>query len=373
MASQSLLVGFVASALLLTGVHNVIAQTPDKIDRRKYEEVVARAFQYLETKGQTDEGAFSAPSGPAITAVVVTAMLKHGRTVDDPAVAKGLKYLEGFIRPDGGIYQSGSLYRNYETCLTMLCFADANDDQRYDRVINKADAFIKGIQWDENEGIESSNFSYGGAGYGSSNRPDLSNTSFLVEALLAAGNDAESDAIQRALTFISRSQNLESPMNTTPFGAKINDGGFFYTPAAGGQSKSGETPNGGLRSYGSMTYAGLKSMIYAGVEADDPRVKAAVGWIQKNYDLTSNPGMGAAGLYYYYHTFGKALDAMEQEEFKDAQGNSHHWRVELFEELAGKQLPDGSWLNEANPRWLEGDANLVTGYALLALAFCQPE
>ena len=25
-----------------------------------------------------------------------------------------------------------------------------------------------------------------------------------------------------------------------------------------------------------MTYAGLKSMIYAGVKADDPRVKAAV-------------------------------------------------------------------------------------------------
>ena len=58
-----------------------------------------------------------------------------------------------------------------------------------------------------------------------------------------------------------------------------------------------------------MTYAGLKSMIYAGVGADDPRVKAALKWIQQHYDLSSNPGMGQAGLYYYYHTFAKALDA----------------------------------------------------------------
>ena len=73
---------------------------------------------------------------------------------------------------------------------------------------------------------------------------------------------------------------------------------------------AGKTPDGGLRSYGSMTYAGLKSMIYAGVGPDDPRVKAAFKWAQKHYDLKTNPGMGTAGLYYYYHTFAKALDAM---------------------------------------------------------------
>ena len=42
-----------------------------------------------------------------------------------------------------------------------------------------------------------------------------------------------------------------------------------------------------------MTYAGLKSMIYAGVKHDDPRVKAAYEWIQKHYTLDENPGMGA--------------------------------------------------------------------------------
>jgi squalene-hopene/tetraprenyl-beta-curcumene cyclase len=120
-----------------------------------------------------------------------------------------------------------------------------------------------------------------------------------------------------------------------------------------------------------MTYAGLKSMIYAGVGPDDPRVKAAIAWIKKYYGLAENPGMGAAGLYYYYHTFAKALDAVGKDALQDEQGVSHPWRRELLGELAKRQKPDGSWVNDAN-RWMEGDKSLVTGYALLALSYCRP-
>ena len=67
-------------------------------------------------------------------------------------------------------------------------------------------------------------------------------------------------------------------------------------------------------------------MIFAGVSPDDPRVKAAYKWIQQNYDLDSNPGMGTAGLYYYYHLFAKSLDAIGADEIKDAAGKSHDWR-----------------------------------------------
>ncbi len=178
----------------------------------------------------------------------------------------------------------------------------------------------------QDEGKDLSDPAYGGGGYGKHKRPDLSNTSFLIDALRAAGNDANSEAIQRALIFVSRCQNLESEHNTTPFSAKNPDGGFYYTAAAGGSSQAGETAEGGLRSYASMTYAGLKSMIYAGVGPDDPRVKAAVDWIRKNYDLKTNPGMGDSGLYYYYHVFAKALDAMGRDEFTDAAGRKHNWR-----------------------------------------------
>jgi squalene-hopene/tetraprenyl-beta-curcumene cyclase len=119
-----------------------------------------------------------------------------------------------------------------------------------------------------------------------------------------------------------------------------------------------------------MTYAGLKSMIYAGVGPEDERVKAAYKWIQQNFSLTENPGMGTAGLYYYYHTFAKALDAVGDDQISAADGRLHDWRSELADTLAANQRPDGSWVNENN-RWFEGDPNLVTGYALLALSYCR--
>ncbi len=90
-----------------------------------------------------------------------------------------------------------------------------------------------------------------------------------------------------------------------------------------------------------------------------------------HYDLTSNPGMGSAGLYYYYQTAAKALDAAGIKELTDAAGKKHDWRRELVAELVERQRPDGSWVNR-DPRWMEGDPELVTGYALLTLSYCKP-
>lgn len=356
----------------LLGSTTFAAEPAAEADASKaYEQMVSKAVNYLLTSGQADDGSFNAAAGPGVTALVTTAILQHGRSPDDPAVARSLKYLEKFIQPNGGIHAPETFYKNYETCLSILCFSAANKDGRYDKVLKKAEAFVKDLQWDESEGKDPSDFAYGGAGYGRSKRPDLSNTQFFIDALKATGNDENSEAIKRALIFVSRTQNLETEHNTTPFAAKNPDGGFYYSPAAGGSSQAGSTPDGALRSYASMTYAGLKSMIYAGVGPDDPRVKAAVAWLQKNYDLQSNPGMGTAGLYYYYHTFAKALSAMGKDEFVDAAGTKHNWRAELRAELAKRQQPNGAWINE-NDRWLEGDPAIVTGYALLALTYCKP-
>jgi squalene-hopene/tetraprenyl-beta-curcumene cyclase len=338
-------------------------------DAKSYEEMVAKGITFLE-KNQARDGSYSAQAGPGITALITTALLRHGRSPDDPVVAKSLKYLESFVQDDGGIYKPDSRLKNYETCLAVVCFKEANANGRYDKILKQADKYIKGEQWDEDKGKTKADFDYGGAGYGGKSRPDLSNTQFFMEALQATGNDADSEAIQKALVFVSRCQNLESEHNTAPPAAKVEDGGFYYTVSSGGASPAGKTDEGGLRSYGSMTYAGLKSMIFAGVKPDDPRVKAAVKWVQKNYDLKQNPGMGDAGLYYYYHTFAKALDAIGQDEFTDADGTKHNWRKELIAELASRQRPNGSWVNE-NQKWLEGDANMVTGFALLTLSYCK--
>ncbi len=118
-----------------------------------------------------------------------------------------------------------------------------------------------------------------------------------------------------------------------------------------------------------MTYAGLKSMIHAGLKPDDPRVAAATTWIRKFYTLDENPGMAQSGLFYYYHTFAKALSVMGTDEIEDADGVKHDWRKELAAHLFERQKENGSWLNPAE-RWYEGDPNLVTAYALLALKYC---
>ncbi|MBA63170.1 MAG: hypothetical protein CMJ76_12500 [Planctomycetaceae bacterium] len=355
--------------ILLVTVKLQAAELGDK-DQQAVDQMVSRAVQYLRTTGQADDGSFSKEASPAITSLVTTALLKSGRPLEDPMVAKALKFIESYVRADGGIHQDGSLYRNYETCLAILALVEANKDGRYDQVLAKANNFVRGIQVGADGEVVRSAPEWGGQGYGKHKRPDLSNTSFFIDALVAGGAAADDEAIQAALVFVSRTQNLESEHNTTEFATKIEDGGFYYTPAAGGTSQAGKAANGGLRSYASMTYAGLKSMIYAGVDKDDQRVQAAMSWIKKHYDLSENPGMGAEGHFYYLHTFAKTLQALEVDEVEDAKGNTHNWRSELISELARRQKRNGSWINTKSTRWLEADENLVTGYLLLSLSYC---
>lgn len=342
---------------------------PAKLDQAKVNDAINRAADFLK-QAQSNDGSFSSASGPGVTAIVAASLLRSGRTVNDPVVAKALKFLESNVHEDGGIYQKGGNHKNYETCLGIMAFSEANADKRYDKLLADAEKFVKKEQWDEGESKSIDDVNYGGAGYGSSSRPDLSNTSFLIDALHSLGRGDDDPAIQKALIFVSRCQNLESKYNATPLAAKVDDGGFYYTVAAGGSSPAGKTDDGGLRSYGSMTYAGFKSMIYAGVKRDDPRVKAAYEWMQKNYTLDENPGMAQQGLYYYYHSFAKALAAIGENTLIDARGNSHDWRAELAEKYLSQQNADGSWVNKT-PRWMEGDPNLVTSYGLLCLSYCK--
>ena len=331
------------------------------------QKMIEKAVSYLRDVGQAPDGSFSSKTGPGVTGLVVAGLLSVDIPVDNPLVAKSLKFLESTRQDNGGLYAPKSTHANYETCLAIMAFSKANQNGKYTELIKGAELFVKKEQWDEGEGIKSDDVAYGGAGYGSKSRPDLSNTAFLIDALRSAGVSEEDEAIQRALVFVSRCQNLESAHNRTEFASKINDGGFYYTPAAGGDSMAGKTESGGLRSYASMTYAGLKSMIFAGVDREDFRVKAAKRFLYDNYSVSTNPGMGSSGLYYYQHTMAKALDALGEKEFKTKDG-LRDWKSELLSQLEAAQQPNGSWTNP-DARWMEGDPNLVTGYVLLTLAY----
>jgi squalene-hopene/tetraprenyl-beta-curcumene cyclase len=121
-----------------------------------------------------------------------------------------------------------------------------------------------------------------------------------------------------------------------------------------------------------MTYAGLKSMIYAGLSHDDPRVHAAWSWISRNFTVDENPGMSAGGadnakggLFYYYYTMAKALSAYGEPIIVDPQGRKHDWRTALIDKLAVLQAADGSYVGQR--RWMEDSPVLVTSYTVIAL------
>lgn len=341
-------------------------------DAAKIAAARAKAVEFLKTS-QADYGGWTTNRSPGISGLVTAALLESGVSVDDAAAQKALKHLSTYIQPDGGIYSPNSDLKNYETCVALVAFHAANKDRRYDKVIENVRDFLKKLQWNgENGGIKPDDTKFGGAGYGSASRPDLSNTAWLVDALHSAGLSENDPVMKDALVFISRCQNLESEHNTLPEASKVNDGGFYYTPLAGGGPAGGrQAPEGGLRSYGSMTYAGLKSMVYAGLTPDDPRVAAALKWIRKYYSVSENPGMGQAGVFYYYHTFAKSLAAAKLDKIADDKGVEHDWRAELADHLLSAQKPNGSWVNTER-QWMETDPNLSTAFALLSLAYCQP-
>jgi squalene-hopene/tetraprenyl-beta-curcumene cyclase len=352
----------------VTGKQQVIASSTKVTDAER-QAMIDRGVAFL-SQSQAADGSFSSQAGPGVTGIVAASLLAVGGSEKDSVIDKSIQYLLATKREDGGLYAAGSRHANYETCLAMMALQRANADGKYTNILQAAQKFVVSAQWDEAEGQKPGDPAYGGAGYGSKSRPDLSNTSFFIEALRSTGVPEDDPAIARALAFVSRCQNLESPANNTPFAGLVNDGGFYYTSANGGDSMAGkDEATGGLRSYASMTYAGLKSMIYAGLDKTDYRVQAAQKYLARNYTVMSNPGMGAAGLYYYLHTMAKALSLQGDAIFVSETGK-HDWKQDILGQLKATQKENGSWTNP-EARWMEGDPNLVTAYALLTISLAK--
>jgi squalene-hopene/tetraprenyl-beta-curcumene cyclase len=331
-----------------------------------------KGARFLERTQQGDGGwrAFEG-SDAAITALAGRALARHpDYGPKHPVVRRAMEFVLKSAQENGGIYPEGAGLDNYYTSVAVM-FLSELEDGRAKEAVGKAVKYLTALQWDEAEDYQPSHVFYGGAGYGKHKRPDMSNTQMMLEALHQSGLSPEHPVYKRALIFISRSQMLPKT-NDQPY-AMHGDGGFIYSPANGGESKAGEETVDGhtrLRTYGSMTYAGFKSLLYAGLDEKDPRVRAAVDWIRQHYTLDSNPNMPGSqskeGLYYYYHVFSRALDAWGEEVIDGSDGARHVWRDDLIEKLASLQREDGSWVNEED-RWWESNPHLVTAYAMLAL------
>ncbi len=363
----------------------------------KAQAIVDKGLAYLKANQQPDGGwQVNDKEPPAFTAIVLRAFVqdKNFNSKTD-FVARGFDKLLSYQATDGGIYKD--LLANYNTAIAVSTLVKANDPA-FKPQIDKAVDYLKRLQWTEetkpefvdpkeqNTGKQvvrgSEDPFYGGWGYGGRSRgpgrPDLSNAQLALEALHDAGLAKDDPVYQRAIQFVSRCQNYSETNDQKWAG---NDGGFAYGPSddRNGESFAGsyvdESGERRVRSMGTMTYAGLKSLIYAGVSRDDPRVRACWSWIGNNFTLSAHPGMGDDktqwGLFYYYMTVGKALHAYGETTIKTADGKQIDWRRALIEKAAEIQKEDGSWVGIN--KYMEDKPVLVTSYVLLAIQDAQAD
>lgn len=356
-------------------------------------QLYGKALDFLLEQQQPNGGFGQIPGEPpgelGITGLVVKALADAPAAFQKktrPAAEKAAAYIVANQQPNGSFTHERSGLSTYRTALAISAL-HALDAKKYQDQIEKATTWLKADQFDEPDGVDKDSPHYGGWGYAEhgENAPDadMSNTLIALSALKDAGLKPDDPVYQRALVFLSRSQN-NSETNPGIGGLKAgNDGGFIYDPGLS-RNKSAMTENAdgtrSFESYASITYSGLMSLIHAGLGPDDSRVAAAKRWIGAHYTLEENYGLGLRqkdpekagqqGLFYYYHAFAKCLAALGSPTVETADG-PQRWADDLCAALATRQNDDGSFSNPVD-RWWEKDPVLATAYALNALNYALP-
>jgi squalene-hopene/tetraprenyl-beta-curcumene cyclase len=368
----------IIAARLTAGETIAVKPQADVAFRNAIRQAVDRGLASL-AANQNSNGWWTTPDHPAVTALALSAFLGEPThryaTNPPPHIAKALAYLVDSAKPDGSIHR-GTLI-NYNTAITMTTLAMVNN-RAYDGILLKGRAFLFGSQNDFGEPGKVDTALDGGIGYGDKNKhSDMNNTLYALEAiratdflvkdkLLAGTRDLNWEA---AIHFIQSCQNLPSHNSQAWVSQDPKDkGGFVYFPGtsmAGGVTNA-ETGRVALRSYGSISYAGLLSYTYAQLKSDDPRVVAVLDWLRSNYTLEENPGMGPQGYYYYLFLMAKALNAASVNALEVKDSQKIDWRRAIATRLIDLQRKDGSWFNDNN-RWWEKDPCLVTSYAVMSL------
>ncbi len=340
-----------------------------------------------------DAGGKKVPS-VAYTGMIVAAFADAPADVKKKysgAVEKGCALMASKQNSDGSFGEgpSGAFLKTYTTAIVLMALSLASPD-KYKDACGNARGYLKSNQVKE-EGVER-----GGSGYGDeAPTPDgatkkgivnLSTTGFTAEALSRSGLPQDDEYWKLVVEYVKRCQNSSETNTDKAFVAKLkekglsigDDGGLFYAanpdPAVhkAGTVKLADKET--IVSYGSMTYHGIKTYLYAGLKKESPEVKAAVDWVRKNWSVDAHPGMPydekkrnhLRGLFYYYTVMARAMDVLGENPFKTIDGKEHNWANELGAQLVKIQKDNTMWVND-NPGWFESDPVLVTSYVLNAM------
>lgn len=364
----------------LLAAQKVVATSKPNISlRNEVEHAIGRGLDWL-ARQQQPGGWWAQTEHPAETAMILMAFQGdpsgYYKRKHEKVIKAGYDYLLGNVKPDGSIYAKD--LKNYNTALSMLAFLVANDTA-YEPILKKGRQFLISQQDDFGEKGMGDHPLDGGLGYsGSFKNSDINNTTAALEALhytrylksdVANAPEAKDLNWKAVAQFITRTQNLPGS-NDQPWasGDPDNKGGFVYFPEYS-MAGTSTLPDGRVvyRSYGSASYNGLLSLTYAQIDVQDKRVKAVLNWLNRNFSLDENPGMGQDGLFYYYHTLAKGLSLVGIDEITHKDGSKLKWRPALAKRLLDLQTSEGYWVNAKSGRFWEKDPYLVTAHAILAL------
>lgn len=334
---------------------------------------------------QKESGAFSQEQFPGLTGLALWALISTGDEAYKPNIDKAVEFLKTKVQPDGGIYSAvpGRKGGGLGTYNTAICLTALAETKRADltEIILNARTYLAGSQI---SGDETYN---GGFGYDKAaprTYADLMNTHFVMEAMRRSQSYEDMRPAGQAKADINWSAALafaESLHNDENAGDSA--GGFAYSPAdakAGMEKADGKKPAATeakpskekivMRSYGSITYAGLLALVYCELEPTDPRVRSTLDWASRHWTLEENPGVGDQGLYFFYNVIGRSLTAAGIKEIPVAgeEGKTINWSDELIKKVDSLQKEKGNWVNK-NGRFWENDPVLSTSYSILSLTF----
>ncbi len=341
-------------------------------------------------KGLSKEKHGSEAGWAAVCARGLASLPKAQRELYTENVSKGLEFLLSRQAEGGQIVGDPGRqhYATYTTALTLSTMALVGREK--EEAAKKLQAWLVKTQIDQSEDITEYDFArygawniYDGNETGATLAADLSVSSFAIEALARVGLAKDSQTRSKALVFLRRSQNLPDPASSIP--SQFLDGGFVTNPR---ESKAGRQllPNDNIvfRPYGSTTADGLRSLMHLGVDKEDERVQAAVGWVTTFFHTQKNPNFPAPRrganplmlpergiVYYYLNALTDGLALFGERTLLKTDGTEIDWAEQVARRLISLQKPDGTWRSESAVMH-ENDPNLTTSMVLMTLSRIRP-
>jgi squalene-hopene/tetraprenyl-beta-curcumene cyclase len=384
----------VAAALILAAGGGSSAAAPQEDVVKKLTETFASAADWVVSQQQETGAWLQGPAGkavpsPAYTGLMIAALGNAPASLKSrykAATDKGVAYLISRTNADGSVGEgpTGAFIKTYATGIALMGYASVERTDKVANAIRGAQAYLKQNQLKEGKDA-------GGVGYGD-DKPDgskttianLSTTGFSAEGMHVSGLPQDDEFWKLVVKYVRKCQNNSETNNDPEFVAELkakglvvgNDGSLYYSTVADPKAQKAGTKKvadkESIAGYGSMTYDGIKTYIYAGLKKDSPEVKSAIDWVRKNYSVELHPGFpfDAAqrqhlrGLYHYYLVMSRALEAYGENPFETFDGKKHDWAREIAEQLVESVKEDKMWKND-NPAWFEGDPLLVTSYVLV--------